>query len=272
MNMYKKINIIIFVCMNGIFAMEIENACKQALQRNIISILAVNNYVMPVSSAYRALKKEAELPYECLEKTRLRSIATIKEKNKRIRALQREKYTRVREIPFIQDRRDVLHGNGYPIVRGIEVMYVNQGTEIRAYITTVRIMYHAEDIQFGSQKYYRRKEKMILSNDILKKLPQQLSTVFLLCSGDEYIDDRIVIKNMCNLTQICPIEKALVVWQPEDKILSRKITELKLLHNKTKELSMLQLSDDKEDIVCKPAACRRIMAILGALLFLYLYV
>ena len=255
MNMYKKIGKIIIVCigcMGNIFGMEMENIFKQTVQRNMIPILAINNYVMPISSAYRALQKEVSLSYECLEKIKVMSKNTINSINIYIKGSQQKKNNVVTCIPFIKKPKDVLHPAGYSFVKCIEVLYIPEGEYIKAYIIAKRFIYCVKDTHFKARKYSEHRYIVKnISQNIVQKLPKKISTCFLLHSGDEYLVDRIVIRNMCNIIQRFPVEKS-ITGQLVDKS-PRNMSEP----------NFHILPDDREDIKCQ-SGCKRIMLIISA--------
>jgi hypothetical protein len=77
---YKKINYILIVVWGsfcGAFGMEREHALIQLMRKEVIPVLALNDYVAPVSNAYDALKREACMPYESIEKKRKKRIKQI---------------------------------------------------------------------------------------------------------------------------------------------------------------------------------------------------
>jgi hypothetical protein len=71
--MYKKISN--YVCIVSLissffgvtFGMERDHTLMQLMRKDIIPVLALNDYLAPVSNAYQALKKEASMPYASIE-------------------------------------------------------------------------------------------------------------------------------------------------------------------------------------------------------------
>ena len=286
--MYKKISKIIIACMSFSIALcmqeQEEDIFKKAIQKGIIPILAVNNFVIPRSSAYRILQKEAALPYECLEKFQYMARSTIQAKNDRIKSVQENKYgpAHVYTIPFIKDMRDILHPSGSSVSRYIEIIYARKQDGIEVCLGGALFVYRAKDCTFKAKKYSEKRYPIMnLPLAMMPYLPQNVATCFLLYSGDKYLLDRILIKNMCNMVSSSVAEKALVVWQspvaPQEQLINKIISSA---HRPSQELAVGEplsfmhdihiLNDDIEEDDCLPV-CRRIISIVGFLLFIYLY-
>jgi hypothetical protein len=260
--MYKKIIkiIVLCICSNGlIICMQEENQSKEAIEKGIIPILAVDNYVIPVSSAYRALKRESELPYESLEKTQYMSADIIKKKNDRIRSIQQDKYghNQVHEIPFIKTIADILHPSGCSIARYIEITYAKKENKLQAYISAAQFTYRAKNTDFRAKKHSERRSTAAIELPLamINKLPKALTTCYLLCLGDKFLLDRIIIKNMCNIQQGPP--------QPAQ--------ELAIVEPLSFSNDVHILNDDIEEYNDCIPLCRRMVSIVGFLLFIYLY-
>jgi len=121
--MDKKIRIYIFITISCslfgiVFSMEqhdltlsnfVFNVSQQLFIKEIVSAVAVNDYIIPVTTFSQALKKEALLTYACLEKMKYMAHGKINALNNRHRAIMQKECTHVYTADLSDIRKQTFH-------------------------------------------------------------------------------------------------------------------------------------------------------------------
>jgi len=87
----------------------VSNVSKQLLLKEIVSAVAVNDYIIPVATFSQALKKEALLTYACLEKMKCMVHKKINALNNRHRAIMQKECAHVYMIDVSDIRKQTFH-------------------------------------------------------------------------------------------------------------------------------------------------------------------
>lgn len=98
--------LILYGLTNTAFGMNKDIVLERLVRKNIFPVLALNNYIVPVSSAYQALKKEVSIPYVSLQRSKQMSRLQITATNVRTK-LALEKKGVVFTIDVSDIRKDI---------------------------------------------------------------------------------------------------------------------------------------------------------------------
>lgn len=148
--MYKKINN--YIAIIGLcnlahinFAMKEEQALKQALLKNIVSTLAINDYIINTKNSYQGFQKELSLTDDIIKRTNFTKINNLI-------ALQ-EKASIAARIPIEDDYRQATRNIQCPTYNHITILYKRSATHPSLFDAELRVenyVYYFNSTRFKS--------------------------------------------------------------------------------------------------------------------------
>jgi hypothetical protein len=208
--MYKKISsyvvlVIFFAVCGSIFGMEEDHALRESVRKGIIPSLSVNDYIVPVSSAYQALLKEASFKQHMLRNM----INTV---NTRLRQQLAGRGGVVYQLFDEKMVERFVDPNFYlriPCYRYMELTYNNAeksecSDDMDAQVKVFTFAYSISPITFNSREYLCKEKSLtnistVVKNNIIRLLPKGKSAYIELYAPDQ-ISDWIKIINCFKIT------------------------------------------------------------------------
>lgn len=229
--MYKTISNYVFVGLIssffGItFGMERERALMQLMRQDIIPVLALNDYLVPVANAYEALKREACMPYDSIEKMHQ---ATINKINNDIRNFLSKEGAFLYTIDTEKASNKEKKHTRLSYYRTISIVCSSPPEDIHdmdIYMSINSFLYDSFHLSckikpYTKNDYIRKNIDIFLKNLINCYLPNGQSICVEVCSPDK-ISDWIIIKN---LFQSKPLNNVNVDEDDEDVILMQLLLQ-----------------------------------------------
>lgn len=219
-DMYKKIsNYVCFVFLSGFFGvtfgMERERALVQLMRKEVVPILALNDYVMPVSSAYDALKREACMPYE---KRKRSQKELIKKVRKAKRKMMSQDGACVYKVYIKETCNEMFKHMGHFDFRNMEIICSPSSTHAHAINADINRTYYQYLSSYSSsfklkwKRYKEQKEIIERVNSfwhaMVHSLPKGHVVHIEICSPDR-VSDWVTIKNLYDPTDLVASQESL---------------------------------------------------------------
>jgi hypothetical protein len=178
----------------NIYSAVAQQKSLQELQEGTIPVLGLNDYVVNVSSAYQALKKEA-----CLGQDMFRYI--IKRANKEMRTLYAQQGI-VYRIPDVKTYERITEHTQHPYFRAVEIVYRDMPSydnKLNAHIRIDTLVYYVVPVFFRSVKYCNVQQttessSASLRNNIDRLVPKG-KPLFIEFYCPDQISDWITVEN-----------------------------------------------------------------------------
>lgn len=207
-----KPHLIFFVMGQGVYALssaQEQEKCVRRLKEGKISSFAVNDYIVDVSSAYHALKKEIALSEDSVKKFKKMSYPAIELINKNYREAFK-KDGPVYSMPASQSYDKAMHRGGISYFRYITIVYKpssHHPNQLNLDMKIVRSMYYScfyglEWQEYSTERYGMKNITESLKNYVVR-IVKKGRPVCVEFSSPHELSDWIVIKNNFNPIDDC---------------------------------------------------------------------
>jgi hypothetical protein len=194
---------VIIFSVGCISAMEQDRIVRERVHKGVVSTLAVNDYIVNVSTVYQGLLKEA-----CFKQDILHNM--IKSVNKALKEKLVDKGGIVYQLSDKKTTERLLnkdiHYLRIPCFRYMEVIYKNSSKleckdDMEAHVKISTYRYYISAVDFNSRQYICKENSFnnistLVKNNIVRLLPQGKSVCIELYSPDS-VSDWIKVTNCC---------------------------------------------------------------------------